>query len=202
MCFINGVKCWADEARFGGIVIQITDPSLDERKTEAPIFEDGILKAVQLWSDYRRAKDALREAGLVRSFKSAESDFSEWLVKTIFTGELPTSQSQESWDVIAGDKRIQVKSVAKAASNPNGYIVQTKDRQNTAAAGATHYVFVFFNALAPEALYLVPEDFVRNFSKKQIKQSDLSKTTFKVEIDFSAFSVSPVPDGDTDQRPL
>lgn len=23
-CYINGVKCWADEARFGGIVIQTT----------------------------------------------------------------------------------------------------------------------------------------------------------------------------------
>jgi len=24
-CFINGVKCWADEARFGGIVIQTVE---------------------------------------------------------------------------------------------------------------------------------------------------------------------------------
>ena len=23
VCFIDGVKCWADEARFGGIVIQV-----------------------------------------------------------------------------------------------------------------------------------------------------------------------------------
>ena len=28
-CFIDGVKCWADEARFGGIVIEVGDgPSL------------------------------------------------------------------------------------------------------------------------------------------------------------------------------
>jgi hypothetical protein len=25
ICFISGVKCWADEARFGGIVIQPTE---------------------------------------------------------------------------------------------------------------------------------------------------------------------------------
>ncbi|MBD2036969.1 hypothetical protein H6F76_18335 [Leptolyngbya sp. FACHB-321] len=25
LCYINGVKCWADEARFGGIVIQVQD---------------------------------------------------------------------------------------------------------------------------------------------------------------------------------
>jgi hypothetical protein len=25
ICFINGVKCWADEARFGGIVIEVMD---------------------------------------------------------------------------------------------------------------------------------------------------------------------------------
>lgn len=24
-CYINGKKCWADEARFGGIVIQVMD---------------------------------------------------------------------------------------------------------------------------------------------------------------------------------
>lgn len=23
ICYIDGIKCWADEARFGGIVIQI-----------------------------------------------------------------------------------------------------------------------------------------------------------------------------------
>ena len=26
VCFIDGIKCWADEARFGGIVIQIAEP--------------------------------------------------------------------------------------------------------------------------------------------------------------------------------
>jgi hypothetical protein len=25
VCFVNGIKCWADEARFGGIVIQTMD---------------------------------------------------------------------------------------------------------------------------------------------------------------------------------
>ena len=25
VCYINGVKCWADEARFGGIVIQVME---------------------------------------------------------------------------------------------------------------------------------------------------------------------------------
>jgi hypothetical protein len=23
VCFIDGIKCWADEARFGGIVVQV-----------------------------------------------------------------------------------------------------------------------------------------------------------------------------------
>ncbi len=30
VCFIEGVRCWADEARFGGIVIQVESKS-DER---------------------------------------------------------------------------------------------------------------------------------------------------------------------------
>ena len=24
-CFIDGIRCWADEARFGGIVVQVSD---------------------------------------------------------------------------------------------------------------------------------------------------------------------------------
>ena len=31
VCFIDGVKCWADEARFGGIVIQPMEDSVPRR---------------------------------------------------------------------------------------------------------------------------------------------------------------------------
>jgi hypothetical protein len=25
VCFVNGIKCWADQARFGGIIIQVME---------------------------------------------------------------------------------------------------------------------------------------------------------------------------------
>ncbi len=32
VCFVNGIQCWADEARFGGIVVQFgSDPNKEMR---------------------------------------------------------------------------------------------------------------------------------------------------------------------------
>jgi hypothetical protein len=31
VCFIDGVKCWADEARFGGIIIRPVEDALPRR---------------------------------------------------------------------------------------------------------------------------------------------------------------------------
>lgn len=38
VCFIRGVRCWADEARFGGIVIQV-QPTLAWESTEVDTFD-------------------------------------------------------------------------------------------------------------------------------------------------------------------
>jgi hypothetical protein len=31
VCFVDGVECWADEARFGGIIIQPVEDSMPRR---------------------------------------------------------------------------------------------------------------------------------------------------------------------------
>jgi len=147
-----------------------------------------IEKAASLWREYIKARQALLAEEIVRSFKSPEADFSEWLVTVLFDGRLPSSKSNRGYDVVTRDRRIQVKSIAKASDNKNGYIIDDqKDRGNKPKNGATHYAFVFFDELIPDSVILVPEDFVRNFGKKQMKRSDLEKNNFKIDVDLSVF---------------
>ncbi|GIK56546.1 MAG: hypothetical protein HND44_03300 [Chloroflexi bacterium] len=148
-----------------------------------------IKETVQLWLEYVKARQALLTEGIVRSFKSPEADFAEQLIASIFKGVLPSNKSNPAYDVIAGDKRIQVKSVAKTFDNKNGYIIKEKDRNNNPEIGATHYAFVFFNELIPTGIFLVPESFVREFHKTQIKRSDLEKSDCKVAVDLSVFNM-------------
>ena len=128
------------------------------------------------------------EAGFVRSFKAAEADFAEWIVSVVFDGELPASKSHAGYDVLAGDKRIQVKSVAKMPGNPNGYIIVKRDRGNDRKTGATHYAFVFFDELVPDAVFLVEEAFVREFPKTQIRRPDLEAVNSELEVDLTVFN--------------
>jgi hypothetical protein len=151
------------------------------------VKERAIKKTVYPRTEYVKARQALLTEGLVRSFKSPEVDFSERLVAIVFNGELPDSKCNPGYDVIAGDKRIQVKSVAKAPGNKNGYIIRDKDRANNSKTGATHYAFVFFDELIPTGIFLVPEDFVRQFAGTQIKRHHLEKTSYRVEIDLDVF---------------
>ena len=134
---------------------------------------EEIAAALEHWSGYIRAKNALLEAGVVRSFKAPEADFAEWLIANLIGGSLPTSKSHPSCDVLAPGKRVQVKSVCKAPGNSNGYIIGAKDRSNDAATGASHYAFVFFNKLALDAAFLIPEDVVRLWDRMQVKRLDV-----------------------------
>jgi len=154
------------------------------------LFEEEIQKVAPLWSKYVRAKRTLLQAKFVRSFKSTEADFAEWLVATLLNGKLACSKSHADYDVDAEGKRIQVKSVTKMPGNPNGYIIKPRDKRNNPTTGATHYAFVFFDELIPEAIFVVPESFVRNFNKSQIKRRDLDKTDFVIVVDLSAFKTA------------
>lgn len=145
-------------------------------------------KAVSLWLEYVQSRRALLADGYIRSFKKPEADFSEWLVAFLFDGRLPPSKTNPGYDVITDDKRIQVKSVAKAADNKNGYIIDERDRSNDPRTGATHYAFVFFDELIPSAIFLAPEAFVRNFGSTQIRRSDLEKKDFKIDVDLNVFN--------------
>jgi len=146
-------------------------------------------KAHQLWADYVRAKYALLGAGFIRSFRSTEAEFAEWLVAAIFNGRLPNNKANPAYDVIAGEKRIQVKSVTKMPDNKSGYEISKKDKLNDPTKGATHYAFVFFDELIPDVVFFIDEAFVRKFRKAEIRRRDLECANCKVDIDLSIFRV-------------
>ena len=143
---------------------------------------------VQLWQNYAAAKHALLEAGLIRSYKSTEADFAEWLVALALGGDLHTSQANPSFDVTTQDKRIQVRSYTKMPNNPNGYLLKPADRNNNPETGATHYAFVCFERLIPKAIFLMSEEYVRTFPRQQILRRDLDQTPHKLPFDLNGFN--------------
>ncbi len=145
----------------------------------------------QKWADYVKARRNLEAASFTRSQKAAEAELAEWLVQFVFHGELTPSRSNRGYDIVAGDMRIEVKSINKSADNPNGYLIRPQDRRNDPATGATHYAFLFFDNFMPDTLYLVPADFVSKFRRRQIKRADLEKeANSKIDIDLTPFYVA------------
>ena len=97
---------------------------------------------IEIWNNYISARQQLIENKIIRTFNNPIEDFSEWLVANCLNGHLAINVNQRGYDVETRDRKcIQVKSIAKAPNNTNGYIVTQKDRKNTFA---THYAFVFF----------------------------------------------------------
>jgi uncharacterized protein (DUF433 family) len=142
----------------------------------------------QKWADYVRARRNLEAASFTRSHKTAEAALAEWLVQFVFHGELAPSRSNPRYDVVAGNMRIEVKSISKSADNPKGYKIKSKDKTNDPATGATHYAFLFYDNFVPDVLFLVPAEFVSNFRRPQIKRADLEKeSSNKVDIDLTPF---------------
>lgn len=98
-CFIDGQSCRADEARFGGIVIELLDTPFNWSK-----FSDK-----QLLSAYCSLMTSLKERGVVRSANNPVADYTESLVaKTL--GLSLEGQSQAGYDALGQDGlRYQIK---------------------------------------------------------------------------------------------
>ena len=126
---------------------------------------------LSLWNNYIAARQQLMDRQLIRTFNNPVEDFSELLVARIMNGTLALNVNQRDFDVETNDKCIQVKSIAKAPNNTNGYIVTIKDRENQLA---THYAFVFFDNYFPVDIFIVCAEFVRDYGKSQIKRQDLN----------------------------
>jgi len=127
---------------------------------------------LQIWNSFIQARNILYLNGLIRSYNNPIEDFSEWLVANVVNGHLAANINQQDYDVQNEHYSIQVKSIAKAPNNPNGYIVSNRDRQNQLA---THYAFVFYNEYVPATIYITNSDFVRDFHMSQIKRNHLDQ---------------------------
>jgi hypothetical protein len=64
--------------------------------------------------DYLTALRKIRQLNIAPNSKDFTSQLGEWLTEQLFDGKRAESGIQKSWDVIAENKKIQVKTHAKA----------------------------------------------------------------------------------------
>ncbi|MEA2575376.1 MAG: hypothetical protein QOH93_2674 [Chloroflexia bacterium] len=180
----------ADSRKVESTIISSTPELLKLIKDAKPVARrHEFERVVRAWGDYVRARRNLEAASFARSHKAAEAELAEWMVQFALGGELASSRSNPGFDVVAGDMRIEVKSISKADNNKNGYKVRDKDIKNDPVTGATHYAFLFYNDFIPDALFLVPTHFVQRYRGGQIKRADLEKEPgSRVDIEFAPFS--------------
>lgn len=133
---------------------------------------------LEIWNNFIVARQQLLDNHLIRTFNNPIEDFSELLVAKVMDGQLAANVNQKDYDVETVDKCIQVKSIAKAPNNTNGYIVTTKDRENQLA---THYAFVFFDNYNPTSIYIVNADYVRDYAMAQIKRQNLNEVCGQID---------------------
>ncbi len=90
----------------------------------------------------RMAKRLLRDAGIVQHEKQPHCEMAEWLVADHLSGSRATSGNQKGWDVeLADGRKVQVKSHAKAATNPSNWTTMSKDM-----TGVSEVYIVIFSA--------------------------------------------------------
>lgn len=68
-----------------------------------------------LLTNYFKALNALKQAGITLNKKDFTSQLGEWLISEIYDGTRAKSNIQKYWDVKVGSKKIQVKTHAKAS---------------------------------------------------------------------------------------
>ena len=106
-CLIDGNPCRADEARFGGIVIEKIDASVDLAK----------LSNRQLLSTYCELMAAMKDRGVIRSSNNPVADYTESLVARALGLSLE-AQSQAGHDALdRNGKRYQIKGRRLTAHN-------------------------------------------------------------------------------------
>lgn len=110
VCFIDGQPCHADEARFGGIVIEQID--VIDGTFDWSAFDDR-----QLLSAWCSLMSALKARGVVRSANNPVADYTESLVAGALGLSLET-QSKAGYDARdAAGCRYQIKGRRLAAHN-------------------------------------------------------------------------------------
>ena len=144
-CFIDGQACRADEARFGGIVIELLDAPLDWSK----------LSDKQLLGAYCSLMATLKERGVVRSANNPVADYTESLVSKALGLSLE-SQSQAGYDALDSTTglRYQIKGRRLTAHNTSPQLsairnLKSKPFDVLAAVAYDANLSVLYAALIP-----------------------------------------------------
>src|SRR5262245_47591954 len=75
----------------------------------------------------RRGHDILKDTGVISHQKQVHVELSEWVTAQLFNGDRATSGNQKNWDVVLPDgQKVQVKSHAKALTNPSNWTTLSK----------------------------------------------------------------------------
>jgi hypothetical protein len=94
---------------------------------------------------YSRGRAELLEAiGVTGSNRDPLAEFSERLVAALLDGELAPNRVQPGWDVMASERRVQVKYLANASQE-----VWVNEHHIHVTADMDDYAIVFFEALLP-----------------------------------------------------
>ena len=143
--FIDGQACRADEARFGGIVIELLDAPLDWSK----------LSDKQLLGAYCSLMATLKERGVVRSANNPVADYTESLVSKALGLSLE-SQSQAGYDALDSTTglRYQIKGRRLTAHNTSPQLsairnLKSKPFDVLAAVAYDANLSVLYAALIP-----------------------------------------------------
>ena len=144
-CIIDGQACRADEARFGGIVIELLDAPLDWSK----------LSDKQLLGAYCSLMATLKERGVVRSANNPVADYTESLVSKALGLSLE-SQSQAGYDALDSTTglRYQIKGRRLTAHNTSPQLsairnLKSKPFDVLAAVAYDANLSVLYAALIP-----------------------------------------------------
>jgi hypothetical protein len=149
-CFIDGHLCRADEARFGGIVIEQVEAMPDWSK-----FSNE-----QLLSAYCSLMAALKDRGVIRSSNNPVADYTESLVSKALGLSLE-SQSTAGFDALdSNGRRYQIKGRRLTSHNtsPQLSAIRNLDKKPFDLLAAVAYdanLSVLYAALIPVAI--VPE---------------------------------------------
>lgn len=124
------------------------------------LIEDALFD----WGEYAEARKRLRDRGYCRSNRDPEAEFAEWLVAHLLPeGELVKSPVQPDYDVVAGNRRIQVRKYGKATGNK---APMAPKLQPDLEKRPTHYAFVEFRGGLPVAVYVCTYEWVEQNSQR------------------------------------
>ncbi len=131
-----------------------------------------------VWQDYARARQTLLKSKIVRTYRAPEAEFSEWLVKILYNGNINYNSNEKGFDLACHEKVIEVKSLSGNRVGKFGYTLTDEDKNNEIA---THFVFVLFKEFVPEMIFEIEINEIRKFCKKHLGRSDLARIGKRID---------------------